>query len=159
MASAILHIKDSYYFEVPKFLWRSDRKSMDDFPPVWIRLDPDYQEWEAGRIYEFLQESELIDDATLPKKESLIHQWQHWQHQGNNFAKPFDVYLESSPETDWKPIRRSRNGQGLSSNPTIYRSTKRPFKRANGTGGPRKSWTTIATNWTARFSFPSCPSQ
>jgi len=32
MASAILHIKDSYYFDVPKFLWRHHYKSVDEVP-------------------------------------------------------------------------------------------------------------------------------
>lgn len=32
MADPILHIKDSYYFEVPKVLWKSDYKSFDDLP-------------------------------------------------------------------------------------------------------------------------------
>lgn len=32
MASAILHIKDSYYFDVPRALWRHDYKSLDDVP-------------------------------------------------------------------------------------------------------------------------------
>lgn len=34
MASAILHIKDSYYFEVPKVLWPSTYKSLDELPPT-----------------------------------------------------------------------------------------------------------------------------
>ena len=32
MADSILHIKDSYYFEVPKVLWKSHYKSLDDLP-------------------------------------------------------------------------------------------------------------------------------
>lgn len=32
MASDILHIKDAYYFEVPKFLWHPHYKSLDDVP-------------------------------------------------------------------------------------------------------------------------------
>ena len=50
MASPVLHIKDAYYFDVPKALWRSQRSEMDDFPEFWIRLDPDYQLWEAEHL-------------------------------------------------------------------------------------------------------------
>lgn len=32
MASPVLHIKDGYYFEVPKALWRRDWKSIDEMP-------------------------------------------------------------------------------------------------------------------------------
>jgi F-type H+-transporting ATPase subunit a len=32
MANPILHIKDSYYFEVPKFLWRHNYASLDEVP-------------------------------------------------------------------------------------------------------------------------------
>jgi F-type H+-transporting ATPase subunit a len=34
MANPILHIKDAYYFEVPKALWRADYKSLDELPPT-----------------------------------------------------------------------------------------------------------------------------
>ena len=33
MADAILHIKDSYYFEVPKALWPAKYEKLDDLPP------------------------------------------------------------------------------------------------------------------------------
>ncbi|MCE9607407.1 MAG: F0F1 ATP synthase subunit A [Planctomycetia bacterium] len=33
MADPILHIKDSYYFEVPKVLWPAHYKSIDELPP------------------------------------------------------------------------------------------------------------------------------
>lgn len=32
MADSILHIKDAYYFDVPKFLWRADYQSLDEVP-------------------------------------------------------------------------------------------------------------------------------
>ena len=32
MADAILHIKDSYYFELPKVLWPAHYKSFDELP-------------------------------------------------------------------------------------------------------------------------------
>lgn len=91
MANAILHIKDSYYFEVPKFMWRSNRDDIEDFPRFWIRNDAEFQKWEAGRLYEHLDK--LTQDT--PSKDELIHDWEHWQHADHaNYAKPLDVYLE-----------------------------------------------------------------
>ena len=54
MASPVLHIKDAYYFEVPKALWPSARRSKADFPDVWVKLDPEFQLWEAERLHEGL---------------------------------------------------------------------------------------------------------
>ncbi len=41
MADPVLHIKDSYYFEVPKFIWRREWKSLDDIPQslAFVRED------------------------------------------------------------------------------------------------------------------------
>jgi len=40
MASSILHIKDSYYFEVPKFLWRYHFASREEVPEFLLRAHP-----------------------------------------------------------------------------------------------------------------------
>ena len=37
MASPILHIKDSYYFEVPRFLWRPYGE-LEDVPQWLLKL-------------------------------------------------------------------------------------------------------------------------
>jgi F-type H+-transporting ATPase subunit a len=90
MADPVLHIKDSYYFEVPKALWprRADDR---EFPDVWVRLDPQYQDWEFERLYASLAKLGAI---TTPEAEakSQWHQWQHHDHA--DFGKPFSVYLE-----------------------------------------------------------------
>ena len=97
MASAELHIKDSYYFEVPKFMWRSDHHKREDFPDFWVRLDAEYQHWEAGHIYAAAKE--LYGDET-PEFESLKHDFEHWKHEDHaNFAKPFDRFLFETQ--DW----------------------------------------------------------
>ncbi len=41
MASPILHIKDSYYFEVPKFMWRHGYTSVDQVPDYLREGHPD----------------------------------------------------------------------------------------------------------------------
>lgn len=96
MSDPVLHIKDSYYFEVPKFLAPARYTDKDQFPNVWVKNDPQFQEWEAERLYHGLQEK--FSGAKLPDEHDLIHEWQHWQHAGKNhanFGKPLDAYLES----------------------------------------------------------------
>ncbi|HEX6963449.1 MAG TPA: F0F1 ATP synthase subunit A [Lacipirellula sp.] len=99
MASAILHIKDAYYFEVPRALWKSDREAILDFPEHYVRLDPDYQAWEAERQYDGLAQLEGLE--SLPPKQQLISRWQAWQHDHANFAKPFDRFLEEATSQTW----------------------------------------------------------
>ncbi len=98
--SAILHIKDGYYFEVPRALWQSDRRAIEDFPEFWVRLDPDYQLWEAERIYASLEG--VAND--LPPWPELREQFIHWQHAGANHehvGKPFDRFLAEAPSQRW----------------------------------------------------------
>lgn len=98
MSSGILHIRDAYYFELPKFLWSSNRESRDDFPDYWVRLDPDYQEWEAAKIVESLAEAPAFSEADKPSSSELLSGYKTWRDEPQNFAKPFDRYLEQS---DW----------------------------------------------------------
>ena len=55
MAEPLLHIRDSYYFEVPKFLWHADYEKLTDVP-AWLRkAHPGYsvEEWNhelSGKI-------------------------------------------------------------------------------------------------------------
>ena len=68
MASPILHIKDAYYFEVPKFLWPSNREGKADFPDVWVKLDEKFQLWEAKQLHgKFQQQICLIKSAQRKK--------------------------------------------------------------------------------------------
>jgi F-type H+-transporting ATPase subunit a len=91
MADPVLHIKDSYYFEVPKLLYPYDLHNRKDFPEIWISLDPEYQEWEFGRLYQDL----TLRDAGLPAKEQAHEDWHHWVHADHaNFAKPLAEFLE-----------------------------------------------------------------
>ncbi|MBN1854482.1 MAG: F0F1 ATP synthase subunit A, partial [Pirellulales bacterium] len=101
MASNILHIKDSYHFEVPKALWRSHREARDDFPEYWVRLDPDYQDWEASKLYDALADSSWMDDVQMPSKESVIQDYHAWRGTRKHFAKPFTTFLEENRELEW----------------------------------------------------------
>ena len=75
MASSVLHIKDAYYFEVPKFLRRSHRNSREDFPDYWVKLDPDFQIWEAERQHATLEK--ILPET--PEWTELKEQYLHWR--------------------------------------------------------------------------------
>jgi F-type H+-transporting ATPase subunit a len=107
--SALSHIKDSYYFEVPKFLKRSHRDERSDFPEYWVRLDDEYQDWEAARLVDGLTGSSLLNGGLLdstPVKDSLLAEYREWRQQDKNFAKPLDRFLESDSGQAWfqKPL-------------------------------------------------------
>jgi F-type H+-transporting ATPase subunit a len=97
MASDILHIKDSYYFEIPKVLAPAKYASKADYPEhlnVWVRLDDQFQKWEFEKLYHELDHLKL----TVPDEHQLEHEWEHWSHGHDNHGKPFDVYLEEHAE-------------------------------------------------------------
>jgi F-type H+-transporting ATPase subunit a len=133
MANPVLHIKDGYYFEIPKMLWRSRHETKSDFPDWWVRLDDDFQKQEAGTIIErIVRTLTSSGEIGLPEtdqqlqdfKDELIVEYEHWKHSGTkdkhpNAGKPFDVYLESE-RTDlianvapskWQEIREEAGGQ------------------------------------------------
>jgi F-type H+-transporting ATPase subunit a len=97
MASAVLHIKDSYYFEVPKSLWPTNHASVAEFPDVWVKLDPHFQQWAAERLYE----GAFGASEEVPSFEQLRSDWLDWQHERGNTGKPFQRYLEESRDTAW----------------------------------------------------------
>ncbi len=97
--SSLLHIKDSYYFELPKFLLRSNRSERDEFPDYWVRLDSEYQDWEAAKQFEALSSNSAFEG--VPDQTELLDAYHHWRHENKNFAKPLDRFLEESTEADW----------------------------------------------------------
>ncbi len=100
MANSILHIKDSFYFEVPKPLWRSQRESMSDFPDWWVRLDADYQLWEAEQIYHSLEK--IVPQGQLPQWDTLKNEYVHWKDADHaRFGRPFSSFLEEDPHQEW----------------------------------------------------------
>lgn len=109
MSDPVLHIKDSYFFEVPKVLCPATYTSRKQFPDVWISLDPDFQEWEFHRLYHELRYSLGVP---LPREEEVHHDWHEWVHSDHaNFAKPFDEFLEATYQShlaafqEWKAAR------------------------------------------------------
>ncbi len=101
MADAILHIKDSYYFEVPKRLWLVEYGSKSEFPDVWIRLDKDFQRWEAERFYKHYSKNFESDREggrlELRSFEELNEDYEHWKHDDHaNAGKPFYRFLEEA---------------------------------------------------------------
>jgi len=100
MASEILHIKDSYYFEVPKMFWHPKRDSRDDFPDFWVRLDPEYQLWEAENLYDGVL-AEMPEGDGKPSWPELRDEYVHWKHDHANQGKPLVRFLEEAPGGDW----------------------------------------------------------
>ncbi len=124
MASSILHIKDSYYFEVPKALKRSHRTTREDFPAFWVRLDDEYQTWAANRTLDLVEKSTTFKAAELSDRASVLKQFNEWHADHKNFAKPFDAYLEGQPwfqklldteaaRTEWKEIKTNASDVAL----------------------------------------------
>ncbi|NIP86159.1 MAG: F0F1 ATP synthase subunit A [Planctomycetales bacterium] len=127
MANPILHIKDSYYFEIPKAFWRANftgiRQQPGDhpFPDFWVRLDSDYQQWAAAQMIDRL--GELPDSvpwdpaehdgqglAPMPDADHLLDAYQHWKHSGAHHAhagKPFTRFLREDPDQVWFQQRSS----------------------------------------------------
>jgi F-type H+-transporting ATPase subunit a len=97
MANPVLHIKDSYYFELPKFVCPADYKSLQEYPDrldVWVSLDEEYQDWHFDKVYDLL--TAKVPAVRLREREYVREQWRKWQHESHdNFGKPFDEFLES----------------------------------------------------------------
>src|SRR5690242_16943402 len=109
MANPVLHIKDSYYFEVPKVLYPSDHKSLSQFPDVWVRLDPEFQEWEFHRQYEAL--TTKIEGSLAPQ-DLYHHSWREWVESDHaHHGKPFDVFVEENLDAQvaaWQAAKVAR---------------------------------------------------
>ena len=99
MANPVLHIKDGYFFEVPKFLYPVSHEAKSDFPLWWVRLDDDFQSLQADKIYDKFARAYASsgDPFGVPAKAELLAEYEHWKHAGTahpNAGKPFDAYLE-----------------------------------------------------------------
>ena len=107
MASTLLHIKDGYYFEVPKSLWPVRHGDKGDFPAVWARLDPQFQTWEAARLYD--EYAELRDGVEA--KDELLAEYESWKHADHkNEGKPFARFLEEHHDAGWFAARFEYRG-------------------------------------------------
>lgn len=100
MASTILHIKDSYYFEVPKAAWEVHLGGKEDLTgayETWLRLDPQFQLWEADRFYD---EYAQMRSSPRPEQE-LISEYVEWKHDHANAGKPFWRFIAESADRQW----------------------------------------------------------
>lgn len=92
----LLHIKDSYYFDVPRALWRVKYDSPEDLANnagEWVvRNDEDYQNWEADQFI-----AKLREFADSPALDHAKDAWKHWQHADpHRHGRPFDQYVEDA---------------------------------------------------------------
>ncbi len=92
MSSPVLHIKDSYFFEVPKALHRSHRQDRSEFPDFWVALDDGYLGWEAKRYVKIASE----EGVDIPDGHGLLETYPHWLH--SHPGKPFLAFVQSQ---DW----------------------------------------------------------
>jgi F-type H+-transporting ATPase subunit a len=107
-AEARTGIKDSYYFEVPKFVLPRHYGDKSQFPDLWVKLDDQFQTWEAARLYD---EFKAIK-SDIPAKADLLHEYEAWKHDDHaNLGKPFDVFLEEHYAKDWFVERFQYQGQ------------------------------------------------
>ena len=126
MADPVLHIKDSYYFDVPKVLWqshRSERLGDNGFPEWWVELDPEFQQWEAKQVVDVLKTMPVEAQVEPPTKNGkpiegwvlpamptdfshFVEHYEHWKHEGHiNFGVPMARYLAEAKENDWFQFR------------------------------------------------------
>ena len=95
MADPLLHIKDAYFFEVPKFAYRYSYTKPSEFPTVWLKHDPTIQHREAEVLAE--QHPVPIEDTDgkeFKTAEDSVAEWHDWSP-GNHHA-PYDVFLEEA---------------------------------------------------------------
>jgi len=90
MADPVLHIKDAYFFEVPKFAFPRNFEKPSEFPSVWLKLDPTVQKAEAIEL------SHQVSPANMSPEEA-VQAWEKWSPEHHH--APYDVYLEEVHET------------------------------------------------------------
>jgi len=122
MADPILHIKDAYFFEVPKVLWPRKFESKQDVfavSPVWVELDSQYQDFEFHEQYHDLEKLGI----TLPSEKQAHDDWHHWVHGDHaNHGKPFDEFLKAKYDAKtaefntWKAKQVELAGQAPAAN-------------------------------------------
>ena len=83
MANPVLHIKDAYFFEVPKFAFPRNFTKPSEFPSIWLKLDPTVQHREA----ETLAADFPIDGMSTEESVAAWHDWAP-----NHHHAPYDVF-------------------------------------------------------------------
>ena len=95
-ASPVLHIKDSYFFDVPRDLYRRNFEGWQDLINSdlgWVvRSSGQFKEWQLEHAHEMLAEAGV---AGLPSESELVAEFKHWNHEPGNHAKGALEFLES----------------------------------------------------------------
>lgn len=116
----LLHIKDGYYFDVPRAFWKADYENaaeMSDEVGEWVvRNDADFQDYEADDFIVALRQY-------LGKEPALDHAkaaWKEWQHSDpHHHGRPFDQWVEDSlKEADAKAAEWIANKEVEAANAT-----------------------------------------
>jgi F-type H+-transporting ATPase subunit a len=144
MASPVLHIKDSYYFDVPKFLWPAHHQSKAEFPDVWVKLDPDFQLWEAERLH-----GDLAQVADAPSWPELRDEYLAFGQEPTGFGKPLDTMLEEHDQqlrAEYKQWVKAEPTRSETSFDQYLQTTPQPyawFSRQLEAPGFRQQWSEI----------------
>lgn len=131
MASDILHIKDSYYFDVPKSLWQPEYKTPAEFRSSvgdwFVRNDDDYQDWEADLFIEGLRKIGVSESNLSGLKE----QWHAWQHADETrHARPLDRYIDDRiAEIEARAQTWAKTAAPSAGNPTMAYIAAHPNQR------------------------------
>ncbi len=129
-ADPLLHIKDSYYFDVPRMFWRCDYANSGEMRTNvgdWVvRNDMDYQDWEADRFIGAVKE---ILGNDVPGVSEAKEHWKLWQHADpHRHGRPFDAWVsESLTELDSVAAKWAKTQDEQPSNATqAYLASENP---------------------------------
>ena len=102
MASDILHIKDSYYFEVPKALWKPNYDSLGNVPDFLIELHADdFHLHPETRDYETLSPEEYTAEEN--------HALEEFNHQMAG-----KILIPQPPGAELKTLYQKESGFAIS---------------------------------------------
>jgi F-type H+-transporting ATPase subunit a len=90
MASDILHIKDSYYFEVPKALYKPHYETLGDVPDFLLNLHTKDFHLDPERNYETLDPEQYTAE-----EEHALHEFNHQMAGKVLIPQPFGAELRS----------------------------------------------------------------
>jgi hypothetical protein len=82
----------------------TDKSQFTGAYETWLRLDPQFQDWEAHRFY-----PEYANLRSSPKPlNELLHEFGEWKHVPANEGKPFWKFISEHADHDWF-VERSEN--------------------------------------------------
>lgn len=119
MADPVLHIKDAYFFEVPKFAFPRNYEKPSEFPAVWLKLDPTVQHREAT----LLAAQYPMDSMSAEESVAAWHAWSPDHHHA-----PYDVFYYESNKAAAE-AKAEQSGNEIGDIATIPLSTQKEIQQ------------------------------